>query len=201
MPADEIHWPEDDEDEAPAAAANTAPVRAPGAVKTVELPPMGLSLKDAQAQANIEERKREKDMDEGWGLSPDGAESIPVNQSEISATPLPPLAESESKPALSPSFGQAFAAARKEGVGVFEWRGKKYNTEVKAAAVKQGRPKAAPVVAVAPAHGVREAAARADIYAGPGVRDDQLAPKGRLARGAERVIAQQPEKRSKAAPV
>ena len=149
-------WPEDEDAQA-AAGVTTSPVAPRPKLEPVDLPSAddmtgAPTLAQAKAKASADERSRNEDMQEGWGLSPDTVESIPVNIGNATPTPLPPMdAEAPGEaPAAPMPFGKAFAAARKAGDSTFSWRGKSYSTAVKGAGTKPAAKPASATVTPSP---------------------------------------------------
>lgn len=201
MNTKDTDWPADEPDAPKAEGVETSPVvLAQAEPRDLEAAP---TLLQARAMAAVKAAQQAEEMNEGWGLTPDTTSAVPVNAGNAEKAPEP-------EP-VKMTFGKAFAQARKDGVGTFEWRGKKYTTEMRGKA-KPEAPAAAPARTEPQAeHGeskMAEAAKKPNffpgnspdagksIYAGAGIDRDKLGSSGKLAKGAGRVIGEQPAKRA-----
>lgn len=103
----------------------------------------------APAQSAVQAAAREAaDADAKAFSEAFNAEASPVKAADVKPVDLAPAEPAKPKP-----FKAAFAQARKDGLKVFEWNGKKYTTDLAKAKTKVAEPakQAEPVVAPAEA--------------------------------------------------
>lgn len=126
------------------------------------------------------------------------ASTAPVSvPGEVKAQPLAPVPAPTPKTSDSMTFGQAFKAARTEGLSTFEWKGKKFTTQLKEEVAAPAKSQAVPRP---PANKVSSPAATA-----PSVQPPATMPKSAIVQPptADAALARagQPAAKAQLAPV